>query len=132
MGAWSGGAEVQGQARVQVQARAAGTDSVRCERGQSCCGEGLAPTLVFESLGSRFLPSMRGWGRTERVEPRVGGLRWHAMRVGRLLRSTEGVGAESHRVTGSQCRRFEESRGFAESRSQRISQRISRTGKQAG
>ena len=24
-------------------------------------------------------------GRTQRVEPRVGGLRWHAMRVGRLL-----------------------------------------------
>ena len=53
-----------------------------------------------------------------------------AMRVGRLLRSSEGVGAESHRVTGSQGRRFEESRGFAESRSQRISQRMSR--RQAG
>ena len=42
----------------------------------------------------------------------------------RLLRSTEGVGAESHRVTGSQGRRFEESRGV--STSQRISQRIYR------
>ena len=30
----------------------------------------------------------------------MGGLRWHAVRVGRLLRSTEGVGAESNRVTG--------------------------------
>eukprot|EP00964_Phaeocystis_antarctica_P063074 scaffold37830_cov55-Phaeocystis_antarctica.AAC.3 len=109
MGAWSGGAEAQGQARVQVQARAAGTDSVRCERGP-------------------LLRSMRGWGRAERVEPRVGGLRWHAMRVGRLPRSTEGVGAESHRVTGSQCRRFEGSRAVAESISQRISQRISRRG----
>ena len=44
----------------------------------------------------------------------------------RLLRSTEGVGAESHRVTGSQGRRFEESRGVEESTSQRISQRIYR------
>ena len=42
----------------------------------------------------------------------MGGLRWHAMRVGRLLRSTEGVGAESHRVAGVALGgRFEESRG---------------------
>eukprot|EP00964_Phaeocystis_antarctica_P018337 scaffold10128_cov60-Phaeocystis_antarctica.AAC.2 len=33
------------------------------------------------------------------------------MRVGRLLRSTEGVGAESHRVKVAQGGRFEESRG---------------------
>eukprot|EP00964_Phaeocystis_antarctica_P120061 scaffold83809_cov43-Phaeocystis_antarctica.AAC.1 len=34
------------------------------------------------------------------------------MRVGRLLRSTEGVGAESHRVAKvAQGGRFEESRG---------------------
>eukprot|EP00964_Phaeocystis_antarctica_P076671 scaffold47417_cov56-Phaeocystis_antarctica.AAC.7 len=97
MGAWSGGTEAQGQARVQVQARAAGTDSVRCERGSHVVAK-VSRRPWFESLGSRFLRSMRGWGRTERVEPRVGGLRWHAMRVGRLLRGTEGVGAESHRV----------------------------------
>eukprot|EP00964_Phaeocystis_antarctica_P086027 scaffold54410_cov44-Phaeocystis_antarctica.AAC.2 len=30
--------------------------------GQSCCGEGRAQTLVVDSLGSRFLRSMRGWG----------------------------------------------------------------------
>ena len=91
--------------------------------GQPCCGEGRAQTLVVERLGSRFLRRMGEdmWGRTQRVEPRVGGLRWHAMRVGRLLRSTEGVGAESHRVTGSQGRRFKESRRVAESISQRIS-----------
>ena len=33
------------------------------------------------------------------------------MRVGRLLRSTEGVGAESHRFTGSQGRREESQAG---------------------
>ena len=38
------------------------------------------------------------------------------MRVGRLLRSTEGVGAESHRVAKvAQGGRSEESRGVAES-----------------
>ena len=47
----------------------------------------------------------------------VGGLKWHAMRVGRLLRSTEGVGAESHRVRVVQGGRFEE-RGHEESRGQ--------------
>eukprot|EP00964_Phaeocystis_antarctica_P031099 scaffold17597_cov61-Phaeocystis_antarctica.AAC.4 len=113
MGAWSGGAEAQGQARVQVQARAAGNDSVQCERGSHVVVKASRRPWFVESLGSRFLWSMRGWGRTERVEPWVGGLGWHAMRVGRLLRSSEGVGAESHRVTGSQGRRatFEESRG---------------------
>ena len=46
----------------------------------------------------------------------MGGLRWHAVRVGRLLRSTEGVGAESHRVAKvAQGGRSEESRGVAES-----------------
>ena len=70
-------------------------------------------------------------GRTERVEPRVGGLRWHAMRVGCLLRSTEGVGAESHRVTGSQGRRYEESRGVAESIAAHIAAHIAQT-KQGG
>ena len=55
------------------------------------------------------------------------------MRVGRLLQSSEGVDAgvaQGHRVAGSQGRRatFEESRGVAES----ISQRTSRSaGKQA-
>ena len=78
-----------------------------------------------ESLGSRFLWSMRGWGRTERVEPWMGGLRWHAMRVGRLLRSSEGVGAESHRVTGPQGH----FRGVAGSRAYRSAYRAC---KQAG
>eukprot|EP00964_Phaeocystis_antarctica_P023508 scaffold13134_cov69-Phaeocystis_antarctica.AAC.17 len=46
----------------------------------------------------------------------MGGLRWYAVRVGRLLRSTEGVGAESHRVAKvAQGGRSEESRGVAES-----------------
>ena len=51
----------------------------------------------------------------------MGGLRWHAVRVGRLLRSTGGVSAESHRVQG---RRFEEPRGS------RVAEH--RAGKQAG
>ena len=33
----------------------------------------------------------------------VGGLKWHAMRVGRPLRSTEGVGVELQRVAGWQA-----------------------------
>ena len=42
----------------------------------------------------------------------MGGLRWHAVCVGRLLRSTEGVGAESHTVAKvAQGGMFEESRG---------------------
>ena len=46
----------------------------------------------------------------------MGGLRWHAVCVGRLLRSTEGVGAEPHRVAKlAQGGRSEESRGVAES-----------------
>ena len=79
----------QVQAREQVhEARAAGTACGAIVRtGQPCCGEGRAQTLVVERLGSRFLRRMgeEMWGRTQRVEPRVGGLRWHAMRVGRLL-----------------------------------------------
>ena len=79
----------QVQAREQVhEARAAGTACGAIVRtGQPCCGEGRAQTLVVERLGSRFLGRMGEdmWGRTQRVEPRVGGLRWHAMRVGRLL-----------------------------------------------
>ena len=74
MGAWSGGAEAQGharaqvqaraqeQARAQVQARAAGT-AFAVRPGQPCCGEGRAPTLVVESLGSRFLRSMGRAGK---------------------------------------------------------------------
>eukprot|EP00964_Phaeocystis_antarctica_P139841 scaffold104648_cov61-Phaeocystis_antarctica.AAC.6 len=88
MSAWSGGAEAQGQARVQVHARAV------------MLWRRLGADLGVESLGSRFLRSRRGWGRTERVEPRVGGLRWYAMRVGRLLRRCRV--AQVHRVAGSQ------------------------------
>ena len=51
----------------------------------------------------------------------MGGLRWHAVRVGRLLRRTGGVSAESHRAQG---RRFEEPRGS------RVAEH--RAGKQAG
>eukprot|EP00964_Phaeocystis_antarctica_P063425 scaffold38077_cov48-Phaeocystis_antarctica.AAC.1 len=49
----------------------------------------------------------------------VGGLKWHAMRVGRLLRSTEGVGVELqrvagwHRVAGSRNRGVTESQRIA-------------------
>ena len=50
----------------------------------------------------------------------MGGLKWHAMRVGRLLRSTEGVGAESHRVAGWHRVAGSRTRGVAES--QRIAQ----------
>ena len=43
-------------------------------------------TVAFTTGGARVRQGRRGGqGRTERVEPRVGGLRWHAMRVGRLL-----------------------------------------------
>ena len=53
----------------------------------------------------------------------MGGLRWHAMHVGRLLRSTEGVGAESHRVAKvAQGCRFEESQVQGVAESQRIEQ----------
>ena len=53
----------------------------------------------------------------------MGGLRWHAVRVGRLLRSTEGVGAESNRVTGWRRvagSRFEESRGQSIAQASRL------------
>ena len=49
----------------------------------------------------------------------MGGLKWHAMRVGRLLRSTEGVGVELqrvagwHRVAGSRNRGVTESQRIA-------------------
>ena len=49
----------------------------------------------------------------------VGGLKWHAMRVGRPLRSTEGVGVELqrvagwHRVAGSRNRGVTESQRIA-------------------
>ena len=49
-----------------------------------------------------------------------GRLKWHAVRLGRLLRSTEGVGAESHRSQGpTECGTYEESRGHEESRGKR-------------
>ena len=57
----------------------------------------------------------------------MGGLRWHAVRVGRLLRSTEGVGAESHRVTGWRRVAGSRSREVAESQAA-----AHRAGKQAG
>ena len=69
------------------------------------------PTHRHLRLGSRYSAEHEGvCGRTERVRPRISGLRRHAMRVARVLRGAGGVGAESHRVTGSQGGRFEESR----------------------
>ena len=64
----------------------------------------------------------------------MGGLRWYAMRVGRLLRSSEGVGAESHRVTRSQGGRatFEESQGVAESIAAHIAAHIAQASRLGG
>ena len=52
---------------------------------------------------------LRGFGTGGRAETM-----WHAMLVARLLRSTEGVGIESHRVAGWH-RVASRSRGVAES-----------------